>query len=139
MKSSVNLLIEKLEILSGKKIVLRENINTSFLDNYIKELGSKGIILTYENTDTEYPNSIKIPIIEVPDSMRGQGVGKEVMLTICNWADDNDIVLHLVPAGSHKNSRSFLISWYGQFGFVVNTGKEEIEDLSYMYRLPKTK
>ena len=116
--------------------MLLENVNDSFLRSYAQELEKQGIIFTYEVTDREYPNSVKIKIIEIPDSMRGTGEGSKVMKTLNDWADKNNVVLHLVPAGSHKNSAKFLYSWYAHFGYIKNEGKNEIDGLSIMYRLP---
>jgi len=110
--------------------------NISVLKKYRKELNKLGITLTFEETAQ---NTLLIKIIEVPAELRGTGEGKRAMNSVIQWADDNKIILHLTPAGGSIKSRKWLVSFYSNFGFIVNKRdtKDYIEDLHYMYRLPK--
>lgn len=90
----------------------------------------------YENN---YLNSIYISLIYVPKIYRKLGIGTMIMDNIINFADKNNKILTLTPSTDFGGtSVSRLESFYKDFGFVKNTGKNknfQIKDT--MYRLPQ--
>ncbi len=68
--------------------------------------------------------TITIGNISLPENLRGQGIGSEVMRSLCNYADQENLQLALTPdlvygGSSLKRLRSF----YAGFGFFPNKGR----------------
>ncbi len=110
------------------------NFKFSNFDEYSKYLEKYEIILDIHPLEG-VKDAMTLHIIEIPDKYRGQGIGKQVMQNICDFADKKKIIMNLKPAGSWKNSRKMLIAFYKKFGFIEN--KSNDNDYMYMYRMPK--
>lgn len=63
---------------------------------------------------------IYITRINVPEKFRGQGYGRELLQTILENADKEDLELHLEIHASGALNRTQLEEWYGRYGFVKN-------------------
>jgi hypothetical protein len=77
----------------------------------------------------------------IPKEIQGQKIGSRLMKDITSYADNNSltILLNLADRGTGwgTTSKSRLVSFYKQFGFVENKGKNKDFSISYgMYRLP---
>ena len=91
-----------------------------------------GVQLSFSERD-EY---VALDKIKVTD--QGNGTGSEVMRHITDWADANDKILTLTPSADLGGSKPKLIKFYKKFGFIPNTGKNKIYEISdTMYRNPK--
>lgn len=70
---------------------------------------------------------IKIDMIEINKSERGQGLGSAIMNDIINYADANNKEINLVPALKDDmhgtTSRNRLVKFYKRFGFIENKGR----------------
>lgn len=62
-----------------------------------------------------------------------KGSGTLFMNYFCKLSDDNNINITLIPAASKIRSRTWLIKWYEQFGFV----KDNTDKYLYLIRYPK--
>ena len=83
-------------------------------------------------------NISSISLISIPKEERGKGIAKEIMKKICNKADALNLILSLSPTNEFGSSKSRLISFYKDFGFVMNSGRNKNYKVSdTMLRLPK--
>ncbi len=86
-------------------------------------------------------NKINLSSIVVPKEQRGKGIGNNVMDIIKQYADNNGYIITLTPdpsLGGSKGSKSKLVKWYKQHGFVENKGRNKDYEISdVMYREPR--
>jgi len=83
-------------------------------------------------------NISEISLIKIPKEFRSQGIAKQIMNEICKIADKLKITLSLTPTNEFGSSKSRLITFYKNFGFIMNSGKNKDYRISdTMLRLPK--
>lgn len=87
---------------------------------------------------------IELEYLQVARRNQGQGLGTEAMRRLCDYADHWHKRILLTP--SEKNtatgttSRSRLVKFYQQFGFVLNRGRHrDFTTQAAMIRNPKAK
>ena len=85
---------------------------------------------------------LDLSAIEVPMGQRGQGIGSAAMQDLVEFADQNGLRITLSPALQDKRhgttSRTRLVKFYKQFGFVQNKGRNTDHSISAgMYREPQ--
>lgn len=68
-------------------------------------------------------NQATLSKVVVPKAERGQGTGTSFMQALTKAADEDGTQLALSPSGDFGGSKSRLIDFYKQFGFVPNKGR----------------
>lgn len=68
-------------------------------------------------------NQATLSKVVVPKAERGQGTGKGFMQALTKAADEDGAQLALSPSGDFGGSKSRLVDFYKQFGFVPNKGR----------------
>ena len=63
---------------------------------------------------------VDLEVMELPEALRGRGVGTRFVTEICAEADRLDETIGLSPEGSTPENTQRLRSWYRRFGFVEN-------------------
>lgn len=86
---------------------------------------------------SERDGIVTLSNITVPQELREQGIGTEVMSRVIEWADANGKTLALTPSSDFGGKVSRLKEFYSRLGFVPNRGKGKDFAISEsMYRLP---
>lgn len=122
---------------SGKALAQSNVTTINQLSDEIKQIdGVKTIFIS------ESRGKIKLDSIIIDNGKRGSGVGTKAMNMIVDYADKNNKVIALSPALKDDyqgtTSRSRLVKFYKQFGFVENKGRKKDFSISEsMYREPK--
>ena len=95
----------------------------------IKNQFSNEIAKLYISEDELY---IELNLLVIHKEYRNQGIAREVMQLLCNYADSKNLPIYLSPE-PHEFSTSLrkLISFYESFDFVPNKGR--LRD----YEMPK--
>ena len=96
-----------------------------------------GIAITlYDDNNT---NSFELSAIYIPKSLRGQGIGGELMTRITDYADQVGKIINLTPSTDFgASSVSRLKKFYKQFGFIENKGRKiNFQFRGGMLRYPK--
>ncbi len=76
--------------------------------------------------------------VVVPKEMRNQGVGSNFMRDLTAAADADGATLALSPSSDFGGSKTRLVQFYKDFGFVPNKGRaKDFEISESMLRLPK--
>ena len=106
-------------------------------DSIESELGLKSLFLTYRSRS----NEIVISNIVVPKENQGNGIGTEAIRRIVEFADKHNVRILLSPGLPNDNhgttSRSRLVRFYKNFGFIENKGRNKDFQISEgMYREP---
>ena len=97
----------------------------------------------YPNVDLSVfskPEGITLSKIVVPKDARSEGIGSKVMKDLIKYADENNLPIALTPDSSFGGSKTRLKSFYRNFGFKDNKGRNK--DFSFresMIRQPKSK
>ena len=73
----------------------------------------------------ENPKSLDLSKIVVPKEMRGQGIGSSVMNDLTQYADETGKQINLTPSADFGGNVNRLKSFYKDFGFVENKGKNK--------------
>jgi predicted GNAT family N-acyltransferase len=73
----------------------------------------------------ESPKAIDLSRIVVPKEMRGQGIGSNVMNDLTQYADEIGKQINLTPSADFGGNVNRLKSFYKDFGFVENKGKNK--------------
>ena len=111
---------------------IRELLNENVFDSIARELG---IELRIYGEDRDI---ITLSKIVVPEELRGQGMGSKAMKKIIQFADQNNKTIALTPSVAFGGSKSRLIKFYKQFGFVMNKGRNKnYETQELMIREPR--
>ncbi|AUR93205.1 coil containing protein [Vibrio phage 1.185.O._10N.286.49.C2] len=83
-------------------------------------------------------DNVTLNKIIVPEDQRGQGTGSQVMQRVLDWADQNGKTVALTPSKDFGGTVPRLKSFYKNFGFVENKGRNKDFEISEsMYREPK--
>ena len=96
----------------------------------------------YPNVDLDIyssPKGLTLSKIVVPKEARSEGVGSSVMSDLVKYADENNLPIALTPDSSFGGNKTRLKSFYKDFGFVDNKGRNK--DFSFretMIRQPQT-
>ena len=77
----------------------------------------------------EKPESMELSVLRVKHGYRDQGVGKNIMKKLIDYADKNNKIIHLTPSDTWGSSIIRLKKYYKSFGFVMNKGKNK----NYLY------
>ncbi len=88
---------------------------------------------------TERDDDITLKNIVVKPEYRNKGIGQDVLDELISYADNNSKIIRLTPT-SEYGTKSRLINWYKNNGFVENKGKNaDLRTYETMYRLPENK
>ena len=96
----------------------------------------------YPNVDLDIyssPKGLTLSKIVVPKEARSEGVGSSVMSDLVKYADENNLPIALTPDTSFGGNKTRLKSFYKNFGFVDNKGRNK--DFSFretMIRQPES-
>jgi GNAT superfamily N-acetyltransferase len=89
------------------------------LDEVAKSWDGKGIShAVHENGDT-----ITVSKIVVPEGARGTGIGSAAMRELTDYADANGKRIVLSPSADFGGTKSRLVDFYKELGFVENKGR----------------
>jgi GNAT superfamily N-acetyltransferase len=70
---------------------------------------------------------IELSAILVDKENRKQGAGSGAMRDLCEYADDRQLIITLIPGVKDRHqgtsSRSRLVKFYKRFGFIENKGR----------------
>jgi GNAT superfamily N-acetyltransferase len=90
------------------------------LENLVKslELRYPGLILFVSRKN----NEIHIHEIKVPEGMRGQGIGSQVIREIQNYAKSLKLPVTLIPEPEARY-KAKLLKFYKDLGFYPNSGR----------------
>jgi GNAT superfamily N-acetyltransferase len=66
---------------------------------------------------------ITVSLLRLPKESRKSGIGSAIMQALCDYADDNGIIVVLSPTSEFGTSKATLMRFYKKFGFVNNTGR----------------
>lgn len=70
----------------------------------------------------EFPTHIELKRIVVPEELRGQGIGTQVLEDLIKYAQSVDKPIFTTPSSSFGGSKSRLTKFYKSFGFKPNSG-----------------
>lgn len=141
----VNELGENVELFTEQEI---DDMAQSRIDSQIAEVPTEQTARDVEKALTEEFDGVKLSLIGkgdvvelskiiVPEEQRGQGTGSQVMQRIIDWADQNGKTVALTPSKDFGGTVSRLKSFYKNFGFVENKGRNKDFEISEsMYREP---
>lgn len=102
--------------------------------SFRKEQDSKGVDVSIYGGSK---GKAVLSSIKVAKENRGKGLAKSAMNDLIKIADKNKIVVSLSPTNEWGSSKSRLIDFYKQFGFIENKGKNKDYRISdTMYRNP---
>jgi hypothetical protein len=116
---------------------LKENNDLTVFKRYEDLLTKLGYDLQLDIVNNHL---ITIKIIEVPKDQRSKGKGSKILKYLQKLADDNNIVLKLIPGASSNFSRKKLINYYKNRGFIENPKLDypsKENPYMHMYREPK--
>lgn len=88
---------------------------------------------------------LNLSLLVVPRDRRNEGLGSEAMERLIRFADEHNKMVVLKPAQRDPHhgttSRTRLVKFYKQFGFIENKGrgKDFTLDAGSMYRLPRSR
>jgi predicted GNAT family N-acyltransferase len=74
---------------------------------------------------SENPKSLDLSKIVVPKEIRGQGIGSSVMNDLTQYADETGKQINLTPSADFGGNVNRLKSFYKNFGFIENKGKNK--------------
>jgi GNAT superfamily N-acetyltransferase len=100
---------------------------------------ARGVTVELAASDRNGP-TVSLDSIVVPKGDRDQGIGSAFMEELVRWADANGATLFLTPSKDFgATSVGRLRSFYGQFGFKRNLGRnKDFRSWDAMVRQPKT-
>lgn len=108
-------------------------------DNQLSQLRSSLDKLGVEHSvHHSHGNTLHIAKIVVSEDERNKGIGSAAMKYIKAYADTNRKRITLTPSSDFGGTKSRLVSFYKQHGFVENKGKnKDFSTRETMYRDPK--
>lgn len=85
--------------------------------------------------------AFKLDSIEIKEELQGQGWGSKILKEICDFADQNNLIIVLTPA---EKKTAKLVKWYKSFGFLENKGRNKdfrwsIRMIRYPHGLTRSK
>lgn len=81
---------------------------------------------------------VELNQIRLIKQMQNAGWGNVILNDLTDWADENDIILHLTPSDTWGSNVKRLTQFYKSYGFVRNTGKHrDFRTKDTMIRYPK--
>jgi predicted GNAT family acetyltransferase len=101
----------------------------------VSEIAAKypDVILDLYNTK----DKLNLSRIVVPKELRNQGVGKQVMSDITQYADQAGKQVVLSPSADFGGNVNRLKEFYKEFGFIENKGRnKDFSTMESMYRNP---
>jgi GNAT superfamily N-acetyltransferase len=102
----------------------------------IDELAKKYPDVTFDARVNK--NDINLSRIVVPKELRNQGIGTQVMNDLSAFADSIGKRITLTPSSDFGGSVPKLKTFYKEFGFVENKGRnKDFSTMEAMYRDPK--
>ena len=122
--------------LEGEQVLEQQQVQTA--RDVQKSLTEEfdGVKLSLSGTG----DNVTLNKIIVPEDQRGQGTGSQVMQRVLDWADQNGKTVALTPSKDFGGTVPRLKSFYKNFGFVENKGRNKDFEISEsMYREPKQK
>ena len=78
---------------------------------------------------------LELELIYIPKELRKDGLGKQLMNKLVNYADSKNLPIYLTPTSEYGSNIKRLVEFYKSFGFVKNLDKSKTKHL--MVRLPK--
>lgn len=147
--NNINLYIqEKLKIKSNTKIDSHDNTHLFRLLNDLISTGESAVIFDDEELQKEYhiyqmtiffdENTGYISLDKIIIEDKNQGYGTMFMQDLCEWCDKNNKILTLTPSTDFGSSKGRLKSFYKNFGFKENKGKNaNFHTRDSMIRYPK--
>lgn len=112
---------------------LRENLDTLKKTLITKYPGLQLNIHKIMGRDELYLSKII-----VPNNKQNEGIGTKVMIELCKYADQKNLIISLNPSDEYGGNVNKLKRFYKRFGFVENKGKyRDFEISEDMYRIPK--
>jgi len=133
MKLWKNLLIN-LMIIKFKIFETLENENELKIQNFAEQIESELPVQVRLEYISGKEEGFVLKDIEVNKNATGGVAGYQAMMKIFKFADDNNFVVSLVPAGSYRNSKKKLNQWYEGLGFKEN--KDKNSEHKIMIRKP---
>ncbi len=90
----------------------------------------------------EYKQRILLDNINIPKDKRKQGLGRQIMTDLINYADQIGKRMELMPGVKDKDqgttSRGRLVKFYKRFGFLENRGRNKDYSMTEtMFREPQ--
>lgn len=70
----------------------------------------------------EFPTHIELKRIVVPEELRGQGIGTQVLEDLIQYAESVGKPLFTTPSSSFGGNKHRLTKFYRSFGFKPNSG-----------------
>ena len=70
----------------------------------------------------EFPTHIELKRIVVPEELRGQGIGTQVLEDLIQYAQSVGKSIFTTPSSSFGGNESRLTKFYKSFGFKPNSG-----------------
>ena len=87
----------------------------------------------YENR-----TSLVVPKLVIKEECKGNGVGKQIMKDLIDYADKNTQIIALTPSNDFGGDKNRLIQFYKRFGFKHNEGiYQSLKFSETMIRYPK--
>jgi hypothetical protein len=81
--------------------------------------------------------AIELNLIKLRYGKKGLGKGREILNIIMQYADDNNLTVHLTPTDEFGSNLKRLTNFYRELGFVNNKGKnKELRTKDTMIRYP---
>lgn len=114
---------------------LKENLE-EFIDSVRNSHGFVIFRLSVRNIKIDGFKVVGLNYINVPERLRGNGVGSFLLSKLVKWADENNVFLVLSPGSRNMFG---LINFYSRYDFILATDSIEgiVEKPPYlMYRVP---
>ena len=81
---------------------------------------------------------VSVDMISVPEKNRGKGLARETMNEVVDYADNYGKILTLTPTSEFGSSKSKLVKFYKELGFVENKGaNKDFNSRDGMIRYPR--
>lgn len=90
------------------------------LEDYLESKYGVTVSMTYNKSG----GAIMLNQLEVPEKLRGGGIGSKVMKELCRFADKHFLRIGVTPTGDYGGNVRRLHQFYRSFGFVPYRGNE---------------
>jgi len=70
-------------------------------------------------------NGLELNLIRIKPEKRGKGCATKIIKDLIDYADSNNMIIHLTPSKDFGASLDRLTSFYKSFGFVYNKAKNK--------------
>lgn len=119
--------LEGEQVLEQQQVQTARDVQKSLTEEFY------GVKLSLSGTG----DNVTLSKIIVPEDQRGQGTGSQVMQRVLDWADQNGKTVALTPSKDFGGTVPRLKSFYKNFGFIENKGRNKDFEISEsMYREP---